>query len=174
MKTDAVGPRAVSAATGVSTDTLRHYERLGLLPRTARTPAGYRRYDPAVISRVQLIQRALVVGFSLKDLASVLRRRDVGEPPCRAVRALVGERLAALEQRLEDLTTLRGEIRRVLQDWDARLAATPLDRGRGCWICSKDEACLNDGRASVRFARSSTDEETCVAGEGMTANEADD
>jgi len=126
MKTDAVGPRAVSAATGVSTDTLRHYERLGLLPRTARTPAGYRRYDPAVISRVQLIQRALVVGFSLKDLASVLRRRDVGEPPCRAVRALVGERLAALEQRLEDLTTLRDEIRRVLQDWDARLAATPF------------------------------------------------
>jgi len=79
MKTDAVGPRAVSAATGVSTDTLRHYERLGLLPRTARTSAGYRRYDPAVISRVQLIQRALVVGFSLKDLASVLRRRDFGQ-----------------------------------------------------------------------------------------------
>jgi len=49
-----------------------------------------------------------------------------------------------------------------------------LDRGRGCWICSKDEACLNDGRASVGFARSSTDEETCVAGEGMTADEADD
>jgi len=126
MKKDAIGPRAVSAATGVSTDTLRHYERLGLLPRTERTAAGYRRYDPAVTSRVRLIQRALVVGFSLKDLASVLRRRDTGEPPCRAVRALVGERLAALEERLEDLTTLRDEMRGVLKDWDARLAATPV------------------------------------------------
>lgn len=65
-----IGPRALAEATGVSTDTLRHYERLGLLPGTDRARAGYRRYPPAMVERVRLIQRALVVGFSLKDLGS--------------------------------------------------------------------------------------------------------
>ena len=126
MTRESITPRAVSRATGVSTDTLRHYERLGLLPRVARTHAGYRRYDPAVISRVLLIQKALVIGFSLKDLASVLKRRDAGEPPCHAVRKLVGERLAALERRLDELAVLRDGMRSLLQDWDTRLEATPV------------------------------------------------
>src|SRR5262245_5068158 len=120
-----IGPRAVADATGVSTDTLRHYERLGLLPETVRTRAGYRRYHPSAIERVRLIQRALIVGFSLKDLAAVLRHRESGEPPCRRVRALVGERLDGVERRIEELTTLRDEMRLLLRDWDDRLAGTP-------------------------------------------------
>jgi MerR family transcriptional regulator, Zn(II)-responsive regulator of zntA len=120
-----IGPRAVADATGVSTDTLRHYERLGLLPETVRTRAGYRRYQPNAIDRVRLIQRALVVGFSLRELAAVLRRRESGEPPCRRVRALVGERLDGLDVRIEELTTLRDEMRLLLRDWDDRLAGTP-------------------------------------------------
>jgi DNA-binding transcriptional MerR regulator len=120
-----IGPRDLAAATGVSTDTLRHYERLGLLPETARTRAGYRRYPPSAIERVRLIQRALIVGFSLKDLAAVLRHRESGDAPCRRVRALVGERLDGLERRIEDLIALRDEMRALLQDWDDRLAATP-------------------------------------------------
>ena len=51
-----LGPRAVAAATGVSTDTLRHYERLKLLPSVTRTRAGYRRYPPASVERVKLIR----------------------------------------------------------------------------------------------------------------------
>ena len=68
-----VSPKALADATGVSTDTLRHYERLGLLPGVTRTRSGYRRYPPALVDRVRVIQRALVVGFSLRELASVLR-----------------------------------------------------------------------------------------------------
>jgi DNA-binding transcriptional MerR regulator len=120
-----LGPRAVANATGVSTDTLRHYERLGLLVRTARTSSGYRRYAPETIERVRLIQRALTVGFSLKELAGVLARRERGAPPCRHVRALVGQRLAELDSRLTELTRLRTEMRLLLRDWDARLARTP-------------------------------------------------
>jgi len=124
--TDAwLGPRALADASGVSTDTLRHYERLGLLPHTIRTRAGYRRFPPDSIERVLLIQRALTVGFSLRELAAVLERREKGEPPCRRVRSLVGERLAALETRLTDLITLRDDMRRLVRDWDARLARTP-------------------------------------------------
>ena len=119
------GPAAVARATGVSTDTLRHYERLGLLTGTLRSDSGYRRYPPATIERVKLIQRALVVGFSLKELASVLAHRENGPAPCRRVRALVDERLAALEQRLTELTEVRDELRILIRDWDERLAITP-------------------------------------------------
>jgi len=72
-----IGPRALADATGVSTDTLRHYERLGLLSGTERIRTGYRRYPPAMVERVRLIQRALVVGFSLKDLGSALGQLDM-------------------------------------------------------------------------------------------------
>lgn len=125
MTPHAMGPRAAAAAAGVSPDTLRHYERLGLLPRVARTAAGYRRYDAAAIARVQMIQRAIVIGFSLKELASLLKRREAGDPPCRSVRALVAARLDTLEQRLEQLEALRKGMRALLDDWDARLGVTP-------------------------------------------------
>ena len=121
----ALGPRAVSRATGVSTDTLRHYERLGLLPGVHRTASGYRSYSPALVARVQVIQRALVIGFSLKDLQRMLAERDKGGAPCRSVRALVGERLAELTQRIEELCALRDDMARMVAEWDRRLAATP-------------------------------------------------
>lgn len=125
MNETPLGPRAVARLTGISTDTLRHYERLGLLPGVTRTTAGYRRYQPQAIERVRLIQRALVIGFTLKELASVLGARERGTPPCGKVRSLVGDRLVALERRLEELVVLRDEMRLLLRDWDARLALTP-------------------------------------------------
>ena len=125
MNEKPLGPQAVARLTGVSTDTLRHYERLGLLPGIARTAAGYRRYQLEALERVRLIQRALVIGFTLKELASVLRARERGTPPCGKVRSLVGNRLAALERRLEELVVLRDDMRLLLRDWDARLALTP-------------------------------------------------
>jgi DNA-binding transcriptional MerR regulator len=120
-----IGPRALAEATAVSTDTLRHYERLGLLPGTERTRAGYRRYPPTMVERVRLIQRALAVGFSLKDLGSALSQREHGAPPCRRVRALMGDRLEELEAKLVELAALRDEMRVIVREWDDRLAATP-------------------------------------------------
>ena len=72
--------------TGVSTDTLRHYERRGLVPRPSRSNSGYRQYPLEVADRVRLVQRALAVGFSLDELARILRERDKGKAPCREVR----------------------------------------------------------------------------------------
>ena len=120
-----LGPRELSRACGVSTDTLRHYERLGLLRGTTRTASGYRRYPAGAVGRIQVIQRALAVGFSLKELASVFGQRERGGAPCQHVRLLVAERLAALDARLRDLSALRDEMRRVVEEWDARLDATP-------------------------------------------------
>jgi DNA-binding transcriptional MerR regulator len=122
---DWLGPRDLARASGLSTDTLRHYERLGLLRETRRTASGYRRYPPEMIERVRVIQRALAMGFSLKELGDAFGQRDRGGVPCGRVRSLVGERLAVLEGRLRDLAALRDEMRRLIDEWDARLAATP-------------------------------------------------
>jgi MerR family transcriptional regulator, Zn(II)-responsive regulator of zntA len=120
-----LAPREVARQCGVSADTLRHYERKGLLPRPARDGSGYRRYPSDTVDRVLLVQRALVVGFTLDELARVLRERDRGEPPCRSVRDLVAARLTDLEARLRQLTALRRELRHLLLEWDRTLAATP-------------------------------------------------
>jgi DNA-binding transcriptional MerR regulator len=123
--TNNLGARAVARATGVSTDTLRHYERRGLLPRVHRTASGHRRYSQTAVERVLLIQRALVVGFSLAELGRVLSVRDRGGAPCHKVRALVGQRLEALDRQIEDLVVLRDELRIVLANWDNILSTTP-------------------------------------------------
>ena len=115
----------VARLTGVSTDTLRYYERRGLLAAPARTTAGYRRYSPQAVARVRLIQRALTVGFSLHTLGRVLAERDRGGAPCQTVRAALAERLTALDSQITGLRALRRELVAVLGDWDARLAATP-------------------------------------------------
>ena len=125
MTASTLGPREVARATGVSTDTLRHYERLGLLPAVHRTASGYRRYAPAAVARVEMIQRALVMGFSLRDLKRVLAVRDAGGAPCQSVRALVGERLRELTERLEHLRALRDDLIDLVAEWDRTLAATP-------------------------------------------------
>jgi DNA-binding transcriptional MerR regulator len=123
-----LAPREVARQCGVSVDTLRHYERKGLLPHPSRTSHGYRRYPPDTVGRVLLVQRALVVGFTLDELAQVLRQRDRGAPPCRSVRDLVARRLAELDARLRQLTGLRRELRDILATWDRTLAAAPDGR----------------------------------------------
>lgn len=120
-------PAQLAALAGVSTDTLRHYERKGLLLST-RTPNGYRAYPPDALDRVRLVQRALSVGFTLNELASVVRVRDRGGVPCRTVRALAAEKLASMEAQVRDLQALRDELRRLLKQWDQRLAKTPPGR----------------------------------------------
>lgn len=122
-------------ASGVSRDTLRHYERKGVLPPARRTSGGYRVYPPDTVERVALVRRALVVGFTLAELARVFRDRDRGRAPCRQVRDLVATRLGDLERRLEELTALRGDLHAMLKAWDEKLRRTTPGGRPGCWTC---------------------------------------
>jgi MerR family transcriptional regulator, Zn(II)-responsive regulator of zntA len=125
VKPELFGPADAARATGVSPDTLRHYERVGLLAGVVRNRAGYRRYSRRHVERVLLIQRALVIGFSLDELRRVLAVRDRGGAPCGAVKNLVSDRLRALDERIRELHRLRDELQALVREWDARLAATP-------------------------------------------------
>jgi DNA-binding transcriptional MerR regulator len=110
---------------GVSTDTLRHYERIGVLPCPNRSTSGYRQYPPEAVKRVRLVRRALEIGFTLEELARILKLRDSGGAPCREVRAIAENKLEQLVRKIEDLCDLRDHMRNVLDDWDKRLREAP-------------------------------------------------
>jgi DNA-binding transcriptional MerR regulator len=119
-----LSPKALAQLSCVSSDTLRHYERLGLL-KPERTSAGYRRYPPECVDRVRLIRRAMMVGFSLKHLARIFAERESGRAPCYSVRAYVETHLAEVNQRQKELRLLKRDLKALLRDWDAKLAMTP-------------------------------------------------
>ena len=110
--------------TGVSTDTLRHYERLRLLPLPQRTAGNYREYPPSSQQRVELIQRALTIGFSLPELKTILTVRDKGGAPCRHVRALMRSKIRDIDEQIRNLVSLRVEMNRLSKAWDKRLRRT--------------------------------------------------
>jgi len=116
---------------GVSPDTLRLYERKGLLHSPARAANGYRRYSRESVDRIRLIRSALTIGFTLAELEPILTLRDAGGAPCRRVRELAEKKLRNLELRIEELSQLRRRIRKVLARWDRSLKATPRNHRAG-------------------------------------------
>ncbi|MEP6768882.1 MAG: MerR family transcriptional regulator [Acidobacteriota bacterium] len=113
----------LARAGGVSTDTLRFYERRGLLPRPRRLANGYRAYTAEALDRVFLIQRALSVGFTLEELAKFLKARGRGSPPCREVRALAARKLEEIQTRIEEMRAFQRTLAETVAEFDARLAA---------------------------------------------------
>jgi len=114
----------------VSADTLRWYERKGLVS-PLRAANGYRCYSPAAVARIRLIRAALSIGFTIDELARILKTRDSGGAPCRAVRELARSKVCALDLQIEQLTSLRARLRQVLKDWDRQLKAIPSGQRAG-------------------------------------------
>jgi len=114
----------LAASCGVSTDTIRHYEAIGVIAPASRAANGYRRFPRDVAGRILLIRRAVAIGFSLDEIARIFRRREAGHAPCREVRALAEGKLDEIERRIGELTALRDELAAVIENWDERLAAT--------------------------------------------------
>lgn len=115
----------LAARAGVSADSIRHYERLGLLPKSARTDGGYRLFPPAAVQRVQLVRSAVRVGFSLRQLAAFLGERQAGGAPCRKVRDAAERILLSVDDQIAELRATKASLRLMVNDWDERLARTP-------------------------------------------------
>jgi len=111
----------LARAAGVSTDTLRHYERIGVLPQAPRSQSGYRSYPPESLERVKLVQHALRLGFTLVELAEILQARDRGCAPCKRVFGLLENKLASLEGQIKDLVRLRKYMEQIVDHWRSRL-----------------------------------------------------
>lgn len=108
----------------VSADTLRHYEKIGILPCPPRTESGYRMYAASAVDRVKLVQYALQLGFSLAELSEVFHIRDSGGAPCRRVLRLAEHKLAALNDQIAHLRRAERYLRRLVGDWRSRLSRT--------------------------------------------------
>ena len=110
--------------TGVSADTIRHYEKLGILPKSPRTEGGYRSYSANAVERVQMTRRALALGFSLNELADILRTHDNGGIPCRQVLDLTEEKLRSLGTQIQELRRTQKYMRQLVREWRRKLDAT--------------------------------------------------
>jgi MerR family transcriptional regulator, copper efflux regulator len=121
----------LARVAGVSTDTLRYYERLRLLPAAPRSASGYRLFPAQALNRVRLIRGALAIGFSVRELAAIFAERDRGGAPCRRVREFAREKLATIERSLRDLQIWRRELRTTLEGWDRLLRKTPRGQRAG-------------------------------------------
>jgi DNA-binding transcriptional MerR regulator len=116
---------------GISADTLRLYERKGLLVAPPRSSNGYRYYPAESVDRMRLIRAALSIGFTLDELAEILAMRDGGSAPCAHVRELAGTKLKNLERYIGQLVELRNQLALILKQWDGALKKVPRGKRAG-------------------------------------------
>lgn len=100
----------LSQQTGVSTQTIRYYERISLLPLPKRADNGCRMYDEQDAERLRFVNRARRLDFALEEVAEILAFRDQNEPPCHYVMDVIGQKITEIEQRIADLQRLRDDL----------------------------------------------------------------
>jgi MerR family mercuric resistance operon transcriptional regulator len=142
-----------AAHTGVSAHTIRYYERIGLLPKPARSNAGYRQYSESSLSRIRLVRNAIQFGFSLKQVEMFMNARDHGRFPCRAVRSAAAEVLADVDRAIETLRKTRTAKQTTLGIWDQQLARTPPGERAGLLESIAPDNSAKDSRVRLPFKR---------------------
>jgi DNA-binding transcriptional MerR regulator len=124
----------VAARAGTSPDTVRYYERAGLLQEPARTPVGYRVYGDDSVERLQFIRGAQRFGLRLREIRELLEILDRGQCPCGHTEALVRRRLAELGEKMAELAEMRQRLLRLAEEYPAR--ACP--EGSEPWLCGAE------------------------------------
>lgn len=124
MKSYPIGE--LSRKLGIHADTLRYYERLGLLGRVPRAPSGRRMYDHRSVSRLKFIRRAQQMNFSLAEIGGLLQMRENPRTAREDVRNLMATKLEEVEARLEALTRLRTEMQLLISLCRGASAGCPI------------------------------------------------
>lgn len=101
----------------VNVQTVRFYERNGLLPEPERRDSGYRNYSEQDLHRLRFIRQAKALGFSLTEIREVLQMRERGQCPCLDVISMAERHLRETERQLQELEKFRGELVRALRQW---------------------------------------------------------
>jgi DNA-binding transcriptional MerR regulator len=109
----------VASESGVSIDTIRFYERRGVLPPSPRTPSGYRVYSDATVARIELAKRLQSLGLTLDEIASALHDGDEGHASCETQRWRLETALQRIETRIAELARLRADIQEALAACEA-------------------------------------------------------
>jgi Cu(I)-responsive transcriptional regulator len=114
MATEQLTIGDLAKATDTKVETIRYYERVGLLPAPARTRGNYRSYSSEQLDRLSFIRRARGLGFSLSQVRGLLRLSDQRRRSCEAVDAIAREHLAEVDSKIADLAALRCELDRII------------------------------------------------------------
>lgn len=104
----------LAKATDTKVETIRYYERAGLLPAPARTRGNYRSYNSEQLGRLSFIRRARDLGFSLSQVRELLSLSDQRRRSCEAVDAIAREHLAEVDRKIADLAALRRELDKII------------------------------------------------------------
>ncbi len=109
--------------TGTKVETIRFYEKNGLLPAPSRTDGNYRAYEPGHLNRLSFIRRARELGFSLDQIREFLKLSDDRSQSCAAVDAIAREHRKEVERKIEDLIALKSELDRMIDQCGCGLVA---------------------------------------------------
>ena len=123
--------RELARVTGISAQTIRYYESIGLMPDPQRAENNYRQYSPDSIERLRFIASARSLGFNLTDIGEILTTRDEGALPCKRVLDSFDQRIADLDRHIADLLDLREKLKSI------REAAADLPPDKKC-----DDECI--------------------------------
>jgi len=100
----------IAQKVGVNIQTIRYYERIGLIAEPRRSGSGYRFYTEEDVEKLHFIRKAQSLGFSLKEIRSILELKNSGQRPCALVYQMAQRKLKLIEEHLKALQTLRQEI----------------------------------------------------------------
>lgn len=117
---------AAAEQSGLSADTLRYYERIGLLPPPARSPGGQRIYRRRDLDRLRFIRHAQAVGFTLEEIGQLLAFREDPAGSCFEVRELAAHKHQWVRERLEALKNMEGELALLLSICSGREEGCPI------------------------------------------------
>ena len=113
----------IADSTGLNVQSIRFYERKGLLPDVSRTAAGYRQFDMDAIRRIQFIKHAQVVGFSLREISDLLSLQIDPNGSCQTVKRYASEKIEQLDERLSSLKKMRNALVNMMEMCDDGLPA---------------------------------------------------
>jgi MerR family copper efflux transcriptional regulator len=117
----------VAKRTGFPPPTIRYYEEVGLLKKPSRAESGYRSYSSRTVDELLFVKKAQALGFSLDEIAEILKLSRSGQKPCQRVLALSHKHLDAIDSRIRELQKFRGYLAAEISKWDRQGTAVTCD-----------------------------------------------
>lgn len=137
---DSLRTGEVAEQAGVNVETLRFYEREGILPEPPRRTSGYREYPPGTVNLIRFIKRAQELGFSLREVKELLSLRNVPRRAAKRASRLVESKIAEIDHKIRDLNAMREALDdlRCACDANSSPSACPIIESlSGCPMCDE-------------------------------------
>lgn len=110
---------------GISPKTVHWYEAQGLLPQAVRSESGYRQYSPEAVDQLAFVRKALALGFTVKDIKTILEIKAGGNLPCDLVLSLLEQKIKGLAEQIRTLQELQAHLEVLQQEWRLKHHESP-------------------------------------------------